>query len=287
MRAVDPSRTFKVLMGTGAMVTFLLWVAVCRTVLAGCPEGWGGFACLFLPTHTDVGIHLLSYTFMGMIVSGISLWLVLWRRQWNKIHTLTRNLAPLYTSHNELESLAGRLGLKNKVHLLDSDVSLCFCAGFIMPQIYLSRRMMEKLPQEQLEALLLHEKYHLKNYDPLKILLGQLVVSALFFVPVLQDMFKRYLIEKEIAADESAIRYQGHNRGIASVLGSLLHEHYTASAPSLVAAGTEALDYRIGHLAGHAPWHPSPVPLSRLAMSLLAVAITLAAILAPLSGSHP
>lgn len=284
-----PTRTFKALIGTGAMLSLLLVAAVCRAVLAGCPNGWAesDLACLFLPTHTDLGIHLLSYAFAGMILLGTYSGLAVWHRQWTRMHSLTRNLALLRTPAGELERLARRLGLKDKVHLLDCKATLCFCAGFISPRIYLSRGIVEKLAPEELEALLLHEKHHLKNYDPLKILLGRLVVSALFFLPVLPDILRRYLIEEEIAADRSAIRYQGHNRGIAGALGKLLPEESGTVAGVLVASATGALEYRIDYLTGHTPQHIPFIPIPRLVASLLITALIMATILAPLSASHP
>ncbi len=288
MRAIYPSRTFKVLIGTGIILALLLVVAISRAIIAGCPEGWakGDLLCLFLPAHTDLGTHLLTYVFMGTILLGVYSWLVVWRRQWSKTRLLIGNLALLHAPGSKLERLTRRLGLKDKVHLLDYKAPLCFCAGFIFPQIYLSRGMVEKLAPPELEALLLHEKHHLENYDPLKILLGRLVVSALFFIPALRDILERYLIEKEIAADRSAIRYQGHNRGIASALEKLLPECPGASAEGLAAGATDALGYRINYLTGHAPQHVHRIPVSRLAISFLIIALILATILGPLP-SHP
>jgi len=56
---------------------------VYQTVLAGCPEGQTGIdlICLFVPTHTDLGIHLLGYVFLGTMLLGASLSLVSWCRQ--------------------------------------------------------------------------------------------------------------------------------------------------------------------------------------------------------------
>ena len=274
-------------MGTGAVLALLVGAAVFRAIAAGCPHDWGDLACLFFPTHTDLGIHLLSYAFMGTILLGTSSWLALWRRQWTNTHALTRKLARPHAPDNKLELLTHRLGLKGKVHLLDSEAPLCFCAGFIRPRVYLSRRTVEKLTPEELEALLLHEKHHMESYDPLKILLGKLVVSALFFIPVLPAILKRYLIEKEIAADQRAIQYQGHRRGIAGTLEKLLQEPLSAPAEGLTAGGAEALAYRIDHLRGHTPQHMHHIPLPRLATSLLITILILTAILAPLPGSHP
>ena len=67
MRAAYPDRTFKVLIGAGAILALLLGIAAYRAILAGCPDGGGkiDLACFFWPTHTDIGVHLLSYAFMG------------------------------------------------------------------------------------------------------------------------------------------------------------------------------------------------------------------------------
>lgn len=277
------------LIGIGAILALLLGVAAYRTILAGCPESYNmsTFACLFLPTHTDPGIHLLSYALMGMILSGTFSGLVLWRRQWAKMRLLTGKLAQLRIPDSKLNALTRRLDLKDKVHLLDSKVPLCFCAGFISPRIYISRGMMKKLVPQELEALLIHEKRHLENYDPLKILLGRLVTAVLFFIPVLRDILKHYLIDKEIAADRSAIQYQGHYRGIAGVLGKLLQEHSAIPAAGLVAGGADALSYRIDHLMGHTSQPGLRIPISHLVTSFLITAFILATIVVPLSSSHP
>ncbi len=284
-----PDRAFKVLIGASATLALLLGIAAYRAILAGCPDGVAeiDLACFFLPTHTDLGIHLLSYAFMGTILLGIFSGVALWCRQWTKTRLLTRNLAQLRVPDSELKALTRCLGLKDKVHLLDSEVPLCFCAGFISPRIYISRGMVEKLEPQELKALLLHEKHHLKNYDPLKMLLGRLVVAALFFIPALRDILEQYLIDKEIAADRSAIQYQGHYRGIAGALEKLLQERSTIPADGLVVGGAEALSYRIDHLMGHTSQRGHPIPIPHLVTSFLIIALILATIVVPLSASHP
>lgn len=289
MKRMYTDRAFKVLTGAGAALVLLLGIAAYRAILAGCPDGGGRFdlACLFLPTHTDLGIHLLSYVILGTILLAVCSCLVLWRRQWSKTRALTANLKLLCGSSNDLKPLIRRLGLKDKVHLLDSEVPFCFCAGFISPRVYLSRGMVEKLEPHELEALLLHEKHHLKNYDPLKILLGRLVVTALFVIPALREILEQYLLDKEIAADRSVIQHQGHDKGIAGALEKLLREHPTIPAEGLVAGSAEALSYRIDYLMGHTSQRGVPIPIPHLATSFLIIVLMLTIIVAPLSASHP
>ena len=289
VRPVYQSRTFKLLIGTGTVLTLLLGVAVFRTVLAGCPEGWaaGGFACLFLPTHTDLGTHLLSYAFIGTIVLGASAGLVLWRRQWTKIHSLIANLTLLREPAEELSPLVNHLDLQGKVCPVNSEALFCFCAGFISPRIYVSRGTIAKLTPEESEALLLHEKHHLANRVPFKMLAGRCIASILFFIPLLQDLLQRYLIETEIAADRSAIWHQGHRRGIAGALEKLVQQYSASPATGSTVGATDALPYRIDHLTGRRPDYIYPIPIRRIISSLVVTVLILASILVPLPSSHP
>jgi beta-lactamase regulating signal transducer with metallopeptidase domain len=286
---VHQSRTFRLLIGTGAVLALLLGVAVFRTVLAGCPDWWAerGLACLFLPTHLDLGTHLLSYAFIGTGALGASAGLLLWRRQWARIHSLTTNLTLLRAPEEELTPLFHRLGLKGKICIVNSKALLCFCAGFISPRIYVSRGIIAKLTPEELEALLLHEKHHLSNHVPLKILAGRCIASILFFIPLLHDLLQRYLIESEIAADRSAIWHQGHRRGIVGALEKLLQQYSASPTPASAVGAADALTYRIDYLAGRAAGNTCPIPIPRLATSLVVTILILAAILIPLPSSHP
>lgn len=283
---MHPSKPFIVLMGTGVLLVSLLGAAAVHAALAGCAERWTvrELTCLFVPDSGDIGIHLLSYAIAGMVLLGAFSAVMLGRRQWVELRLLIRNLTLLHAPHKGLEPLLRRLGLEDRVCLLDSEDSLCFCAGFASPRIYVSRGLVEKLTPQELEAMLLHEKHHFRNYDPLRVLSARLLVAALFFIPVLKDMLKRYLLEKEVAADRSAIRYQGHSRGLAGALQKLIQERKPVT---VAVGGTEAIEYRIEHLTGHSPQHLYRTPLTGYVTSSLVAGLLLATILVPLSGSRP
>jgi beta-lactamase regulating signal transducer with metallopeptidase domain len=136
-----------------------------------------------------------------------------------------------------------------------------------------------------LEALLLHEKYHVENRDPLKILLGRIVTSALFFVPVLKAIFRRYLIEKEVAADQCAIKYQGHSRGIAGALYKMSVKKFMVVHAAANAG--DALEYRIDYLVKHPLPNKPAIPKLYLAISSLIIALLIFTILAPLPTHLP
>ncbi len=98
---------------------------------------------------------------------------------------------------------------------------------------------------------------------------------------------QQLLIDKEIAADRSAIQHQGHYRGIAGALEKLLQEHSTTPAEGLAVGGAEALSYRIDHLMGHTSQRGVRIPIPHLVTSLLIIAFILTTIVVPLSASHP
>jgi len=70
---------------------------------------------------------------------------------------------------NVLKSMA-HLNSDN-IFLLDTDSPLAFVGGFLKPQVYLTTGMKKSLRPEELEIVLLHEREHLRNKDPLKKLL--------------------------------------------------------------------------------------------------------------------
>lgn len=289
LKIMHPNRTFNGLIGASAVLVVLLTVAIFRVLLAGCPEGWNeaGLACLFTPTHTDLGIHLLSYILGGAAIVGMTLGFTFWHRQQRKTHRLCADLEIGRLADSDIAIISRRLGLEGKVYLVDTEPAFSFCAGLISPCIYLSRKTVEKLTTEELEALLLHEKHHLEHRDPLRILLGRLVVSILFFIPVLQDVLRRYLVEIELAADQNAIQHQGDRRGIAGALHKLIQESVAMPVAGFTVGAADALEYRIAYLAGHAPRYGHSISLHRLVSSLLVVLLFIAVVLVPLQASHP
>lgn len=103
---------------------------------------------------------------------------------------------------NYLESLSLRLGLANRIRLVTGNV--LFCSGYLSPQVVIGRGILNTLSQRELEAALLHESYHVRNLDPLKVLLVTTFSRAFFFVPAIGELAKLYLQQKEILADRYA-----------------------------------------------------------------------------------
>lgn len=94
-----------------------------------------------------------------------------------------------------------------------------FCAGYLRPAVYVSRRTVELLADSELDAVLAHEHHHRRVRDPLRIACGRVLSDALFFVPVLKPLCDRYADVAELSADRAAVRASaGREAPLASAL---------------------------------------------------------------------
>lgn len=145
-----------------------------------------------------------------------------------------------------LKSLAKALELKDKIDVVYSSKPISFCYGFLNPRICLSTALIRTVSKNELKAVLLHESYHLKNFDPLKIILSSTISSMLFFLPIFKDLHQHFLLTKEISADQLSIR-SGEKMSLMSVLSKFL----TYPSPNLnfvAALASETLETRIIYL---------------------------------------
>jgi len=141
-----------------------------------------------------------------------------------------------------------------------------FCAGFLRPRIYVSQAAMQRLSEVELAAVVAHEAHHQRSRDPLRILVSTILVDALFFLPGLRRVSRRYRQLAELAADEAATEAEG-TAALASAL-LIFGERGGVAAPAVGIAPE-----RVDHLAGESPgWQ---LPLSVFSGSL----ITLGALL--------
>jgi hypothetical protein len=93
-----------------------------------------------------------------------------------------------------------------------------FCAGYLRPAVYVSRRTVELLTEAELAAVLAHEHHHRRVRDPLRLAGGRILSEALFFVPALRTLCERYAELAELSADRAAVRASGTEAPLASAL---------------------------------------------------------------------
>lgn len=99
-----------------------------------------------------------------------------------------------------------------------------FCLGFIRPRIWVTSGLVERLSDEELSAVLAHEKHHSRQRDPLRLLVSRALQSAFFFLPFVTDLAKVTELQQEIAADQAAIATLGDDLPLLCALQKLLQQ---------------------------------------------------------------
>ncbi len=205
-------------------------------------------------------------------------------RSTQRQHAATRQLAAFVRSHQlpvtgTLASAAARAGLPT-VGLIESELPYAFTYGALAPRVVVSSQLLKTATADELDAILVHERYHVANLDPLKVVVARALPAAFFFLPALGHLRQRYLASRELAADRRAVRTSG-----ARPLAGALYKVASGPTPSLVGAaaaigGNDLLEVRLAQLeAGAEPPLPT-VPrraLAFTALGLLAMAGGMAA----------
>ncbi len=138
-----------------------------------------------------------------------------------------------------------KLELTDKTYLIASEKRFAFCLGIRNPQIYLSTGLVTLLNTQEIEAVLLHEKYHMDKRDTLIMLIASIGESLLPFFPLLSDFLYNYRIEREIKADQEAIRGIGDKKPLIAVLKKMLGASNRADIYLAAIADQDTLEPRI------------------------------------------
>ena len=275
VRAVAP---FRVALLLGLLLSgagLVAAVALSRSVLAPLAS-----ACLracssdHLPIFVALGCAGLLVAAVG---SGLLGGLAVLGRQLAVTGRLVRQVESLSARPPaRVAGLASRLGIDRRLTYVRDPAAYAFCYGFLSPRICISSGMARRLSNRELQAVLLHEAFHMRRRDPLKVLLARLVAGALFLLPAARDLRDRYLLERELVADDHVVG-QMSARPLA---GALLKTCRGAGRRPIHAAAAvgafDAVGHRIRHLARPSE-RPGPLPARRVVASLAVVALLLAA----------
>ena len=159
-----------------------------------------------------------------------------------------------------LRDAARRARIEGRVDLVDSAEAFSFAYGVFDTRVAVSRGLVETVAPPELDAVLVHERYHLRSRDPLKVFIARLVAKALFFLPVLAELRHRYVVGRELAADRRALRAYGE-RPLAGALykvvaGPLWSELGAAAA----IGGRDHLEARVAQLESGEEPPGEPIP---------------------------
>lgn len=181
---------------------------------------------------------------LGGVLGAVSLarQVVASRRLISRLDTLSLPLPPAVAAAAQESRLRGR------VRFVEEDAAFSFAYGALRPRVAVSSGLVAQVSEAELEAVLVHERYHVRNRDPLKVVLARALTRAFFYLPILGRLEARYVAGRELAADRQALRHCGR----PSLAGALLKVVRGPSWPELSTAaaigGPELLGVRIEQL---------------------------------------
>lgn len=191
-----------------------------------------GQACARIWTALPSVLQLLLITVLLAATLPIILWIAAALRQWRKATLTLRTLETNTLAAAKRHDLLQRLGLLSRVRVVQSPRAFALTAGFTRPRVYVSTGLLERLTDDELEALLLHEQDHVRHFDPLQVLIGRTLSAAFFFVPVVRVLVRRHQAAIELAADEYATVRQGGKAGLSGAMLKLLDAQQTVPSAS-------------------------------------------------------
>ena len=190
------------------------------------------------------GVHFVGFTLTVLTTLGalflLTLSVLSFIKTKERLNNILKNEALL--KKQKSSSLSGKLKfLWNKLIVVDYDRDLAITIGLRNPKIIISTCLIKKLSEKELEAVLLHEYYHLQNSHPLILIVSEILSSSMFFVPVIRELTKnlRTVVERE--ADKFVLSYQKTNRYLDLALEKVSNPGRFAVFPSF----TRRNEYRV------------------------------------------
>jgi Zn-dependent protease with chaperone function len=179
----------------------------------------------------------------------------------------------------KLEAAAASTSLLGRVLLIDDERAFSFTFGLRYPRVAVSRGLVDVASPDELAAALEHERYHVRNLDPLKVLVARAAGPALFYLPVLRDLHRRYVAGRELAADRRAARACGPQPLAGALYKVTTGPKWSELGAAAAIGADDLLDLRVTQLeTGREPAIPQTsrpaLAASAIALGLLGTALT-------------
>jgi beta-lactamase regulating signal transducer with metallopeptidase domain len=198
--------------------------------------------------------------------------------------TVYKIIKQLYLSHTIHKKMAKRMNItltsqynrqfslpKETILVIEEDAILSLTMGFFRPKIILSTGLLNLLDEGERHAVLLHEIYHQKNRDPLKLFVLSLCSSVMWYIPILSWFYQKYRMIRELLADHYAISRLRSSADLGSALLKILKKNQKKKLLSFSYApfADTAINLRIQKILDPFAETPLDLPLKKAAVSIL------------------
>ena len=266
-------RAFALVLGL-ALVSSAILVALLAVI--------GPHATHVLTRGPDDVVDAVTLLLLVLATCGIALGMGSLFRQLLATLTLLRSLvARRIATPRRVRALARELGLDARIDVVADPRPFSFTYWFRRPRICVSTALVRRLATDELRAVLIHERYHLRQRDPLRLVIARYFAAGLYVVPVVDELASFYALQKEIAADDDAVRHLG-TAPLARALYKLLPDAPDRELGLLMpVTGLSVTEARIERLADG---RDLPLRLTPASVALSAGALAGASVLAGIGG---
>lgn len=176
------------------------------------------------------------------------------------------------------------------VYVLATRRPAAYTAGFFRPAVFVSRMILDTLDDEELESLIMHEAAHIVRRDIFYLWFAATLRDLTFFLPISHWLARRFLCEKERAADMFALSLTKDPVTLAAAIVKVSRMG-KSMAPAYLPAFSDinSVESRVKRLLGveYKPKYSARSLIASVAVSLIIVmSITRVAVALP-RASHP
>ncbi|WP_047492289.1 M56 family metallopeptidase [Terriglobus sp. TAA 43] len=168
-----------------------------------------------------------------------------WGTRWRRVSALLKHAAPL-THGREIEILQRIESLvwapSQVVVLGVSDRMEPGVFGIVRPVIFWPLQLTERLEDEHIESILVHELMHIRRHDNLIAAIHMTVEALFWFHPLVWWMGSRMVVERERACDEATIQLIGKPDVYAESL--LKASRFCVESPAMCVSGMASADLK-------------------------------------------
>ncbi|MCP4312709.1 MAG: hypothetical protein GY790_15715 [Bacteroidetes bacterium] len=186
------------------------------------------------------GVRLLYHYISLVYFTGMGIYLASTLLAIGRIRSIRRSAVILSGIWNQrFEKFKRASGAGRKVELLVSERIISpFLTGVLKPAVIVPAAMLSQLSMTEIEAILMHELYHLKRFDHVMNLVQKVLEILYFFNPAIWILSRIIRSEREKRCDDLVIA--GHSRPLdyARALYSLSLQQQAPGYPATAATGS-------------------------------------------------
>ena len=239
------------LLFTGTVVAiFSFLYAPVQGTSAIIPAGSGVvFPALYEIQSTSGWLQAICYYSTFIYFIGILFYLIHTIWSISQLHSIRKSGEPVQGLWLErFIAFKARAGIGIRTLLLVSDrTDTPLLAGIVKPVIIVPAGMLTQLPFTQVEAILMHELFHLKRFDHLVNLFQRIVEMLFFFNPAVWSLSRIIRSERENCCDDLVLRECSRPLDYARALYQLAREqgNPTTLVPAATGNNNGQLKFRI------------------------------------------